>query len=116
MHEAALARRILAAALEGAGRSGAARIRVVRGWVAETEALSAESLALHFQAHAIGTAAEGAALEMRLIHLDAKCAACGRTYATDHHVPACPTCGSMDASLVGEPGIRLETLEVEDAT
>ena len=79
MHEAALARRMVTAVLEHAQRAGAVRVRVVRGWVSETEALSHDSLAPHFAAHARGTIAEGARLELRLVHVEARCRGCART-------------------------------------
>jgi hydrogenase nickel incorporation protein HypA/HybF len=110
VHESALARSLLAAVL---ARAGGAHVRVVRGWVAETEALSAASLAFHFAAHARGTVAEGARLELELVRVEACCAACGRTYAPEHHLALCPACGSIDAELLGETGLGLRALEVE---
>ena len=110
MHESALARRLVAAVLE---RTAGARVRVVRGWVAESEALSPESLAFHFAAHARGTLAEDARLELELTRVEARCRACGRTYTPEHHVVLCPACGSGDAELLGEAGLGLHALEVE---
>lgn len=112
MHESALARNLLAAVL---ARAGGGRVRVVRGWVAETEALSPESLAFHFAAHARGTVAEGARLELELLRVEARCAACGDTYAPEHHVTVCPACGSTDAELLGRTGLGLRALEVAGA-
>ena len=110
MHEAALARSLLAAVLEHAG---GARVRVVRGWVAETEALSTESLELHFAGHACGTVAEGARLEIELVRVAARCAACGRTFTIEDHVAICPGCGSAGATLLGETGLGLRAIEVD---
>ena len=110
MHEAVLARSLLAAVL---AHAGGARVRVVRGWVAETEALSTESLALYFTAHACGTVAEGARLEIELVRVAARCAACGRTFTVEDHVPLCPGCGSTAAALLGETGLGLRALEVD---
>ncbi|HEX2568788.1 MAG TPA: hydrogenase maturation nickel metallochaperone HypA [Polyangia bacterium] len=130
MHESSLAKELLAVVLGRAGAVGAdgadggddtgrkgepkvQRVRAVRGWVAESEALSRESLAFHFAAHARGTMAEGAALELRLVHIEARCRACGRRYAPEHHLLLCPRCGSTDGELLGQPGLGLEALEVE---
>ena len=113
MHESALAGRLLAAVLERAAAAGAARVRVVRGWIAETEALSAESLAFHFRAHAPGTAAEGARLELRLVHVQARCRGCGHAYAPEHDLLLCPDCGSTDGELLGQTGLGLDALEVD---
>jgi len=113
VHESSLARQILAVVLQLAEREGVGRIYTVRGWVAETERLSPESLAFHFTALAYGTAADGAHLEMRLIHVEARCNACGRTYAPDHHLLVCPACGSVAAELLSPTGVGVDTVEVE---
>ena len=113
MHESSLARQILDVVLARAREDGARRIHRVDGWVAETEALSSKSLAFHFAAHARGTAAEDARLELRLIHVEARCRACARTYAPEHHVLSCPACGSTAGELLGETGLGIDALEVE---
>ena len=113
MHEAALARQLLTAVLARAAHAGAARVRSARGWIAETETLSTESLAFHFAAHARGTPAEGARLELRLSRVEARCRACGDTYAPEHHVVLCPRCGSADGELLGPTGLGLDELEIE---
>ncbi len=112
MHESALARQILSVVLERAA-AVPGRIRRVRGWIAETESLAAESLAFHFAAHARGTDAEGAELELRLLHVDARCRHCAKTFAPEHHLLVCPDCGSQEADLLGQTGIGIETLEIE---
>lgn len=113
MHEAALARQLLTVVLRRAAEAGAAHVRSARGWIAETETLSAESLAFHFTAHARGTPAEGARLELRLLHVEARCRSCGDTYPPEHHVLLCPACGSADGELLGPTGLGLDALEVE---
>jgi hydrogenase nickel incorporation protein HypA/HybF len=114
MHESSLARRLLEVVLAHATTAGAVRVRAVRGWIAETEALSPDSLAFHFAAHARGTPADGARLELRLERVHARCRACGGTYAPEHHVLLCPTCGDTDGELLGRTGLGLETLEAVD--
>jgi hydrogenase nickel incorporation protein HypA/HybF len=113
MHEAALARQLLSAVLSRAADAGAARVRAARGWIAETETLSAESLAFHFGALARGTAADGARLELRLLHVEARCRGCAAVYRPEHHVLLCPGCGSADGELLGRTGLGLDELEVE---
>jgi hydrogenase nickel incorporation protein HypA/HybF len=113
MHESSLARQILDVVLVRASAEGAQRIRLVRGWVAETETLSAESLEFHFTAHARGTAAEDAKLELRLVHVQARCRSCPHTYAPEHHVLVCPACGSTEGDLLGDTGLGIDTVEVD---
>jgi hydrogenase nickel incorporation protein HypA/HybF len=112
MHESSLARRILEAVL---ARSGAARrVRVVRGWVAETETLSADSLDFHFRAHAAGTAAADARLELRLEHVEARCGGCGARYRPEHHLLLCPSCGATGGELLGRTGLGIDSIDVEE--
>lgn len=113
MHESALARQIVAAVVERARDVPDCRVRVVRAWVGDTEALSHESLALHFAAHARGSVAEDARLEIRIEHVDARCRACARTYAPDHHLLLCPGCGGAEADLLGRVGLGVDAIEVD---
>lgn len=111
--ESTLARQVLDTVLQQAVFHGASRIRVVRGWVAETGSLSPEGLSLHFAAHARGTRAEGARLLLNLIHVEARCRTCGRTYAPEHHLLCCPVCGSADGEQLGQTGMAITALEVD---
>jgi hydrogenase nickel incorporation protein HypA/HybF len=114
LHESSLAKQLVKVVLERAAAAGARKVREVRGWVAETEALSAESLGFHFEAHARGTPAEGARLELRLVHVEARCGGCGTRYASEHHLLLCPRCGASDGEFLGPTGVGIETLEVDD--
>lgn len=111
MHETALAKRVLEAVLE---RAGGARVFVVHGRIAEDEALSREALAFHFAAHARGTVAEDARLELALVHVGASCRACGHRFLPEHHVRLCPRCASTDTALEGELGVRIDRIDVSD--
>ncbi len=112
MHESSLARRLVEVVLAAAGTG---RVLAVRGWIAETETLSYESLAFQFVAHARGTRAEDARLELRLVHVSARCRGCRTDYAPEHHLLLCPTCGATDGELLGETGVGVDALDVVDA-
>jgi hydrogenase nickel incorporation protein HypA/HybF len=113
MHESQLARRVLDVVLARAREAGAVRVRTVHGRLGELEALGAAALAFHFHALARGTVAEDAELALRLHHVEARCRACARVYLPDH-VLLCPACGSTDGDLLGEVGLVVESLEVDD--
>jgi len=113
MHESALAKKILAVVLERTAGEGAAHVRRVHGWIAESESLRPESLQFHFAAHATGTRAEGARLDLDLTFVPARCNACGSEYEPDHHLLLCPACGSVDGELLGRTGLGIEAIEVE---
>lgn len=112
MHEAALARQILGAVLERARAANAQRVLTVRGWVAEDEALAPASLEFHFSAHARGTIAEGARLELRVLRLSARCTVCGTNYEPEHHLLLCPRCGDTEGWLLGPVGVGLESMDI----
>src|SRR5271166_6211292 len=101
MHESSLARQILAVVLDRAAREGADVVRGVRGWIAESEALSQESVAFHFAALAAGSIAEGARLDLDVRRVEARCNGCQAKYPPDHHFLLCPACGSTDGELLG---------------
>ena len=109
MHESSLARAILREVLN---RAGGERVVTVRGWVAETETLSRESLSASFEAMARGTAAEGATLDLTVSHVAARCAGCGAEYLPEHHVLICPTCGATEGELLGRTGLGIDAIEV----
>ena len=112
MHEAALARQILRVVLDRAQAVHARQVVRVRGWVAETERLSPESLCLHFQAAAGGPAA-AAALEFSVIAITARCRQCGMKFTPDHHLVLCPRCGAADDAALSHPaGYAIDSLEV----
>jgi hydrogenase nickel incorporation protein HypA/HybF len=113
MHESALARDLLRTVLSHAEHHGAKRVVRASGWVAETETLSPDSLRFHFEALSRDTIAAGATLELRLIHVEARCPACGAVYAPEHHLLLCPRCGNADGELLGQTGLGLDTVEVE---
>lgn len=117
MHESSLARKILELSLAEvvrAGAPGGVTVQVVRGRVSETETLSREALELHFHAHAAGTPAAHARLEIELVHVEARCRACGATYLPEHHVLLCTRCGSTDGEELGATGLWIESIDVTD--
>jgi len=116
VHESSLARKVLELSLAEVARAGGGLVRVVRGRVAETETLSRESLELHFHAHAAGTPAAHARLEIELVHVAARCRACGATYLPEHHVLLCTGCGSTDGEELGATGLWIESIDVSDAS
>jgi len=116
MHESSLAKQIVDLSLASLARASDVRGRAivsVRGWIADTETLSREALELHFLAHARGTPAEGARLDLELRHVRARCRTCGETYLPEHHVLLCPRCGSVDADELGETGLKIEAIDLD---
>ena len=59
-------------------------------------ALARRASRFHFAAHARGTIAEGARLELELVHVEARCRACGDDLRARASRPPLPDCGSTD--------------------
>jgi hydrogenase nickel incorporation protein HypA/HybF len=114
VHESGLARQILDLALAAAARAGGGVVRAVRGRVAETETLSQASIELHFRAHARGTPAAAARLELALVHVEARCRACGAIYRPEHHVLLCERCGATDGEELAETGLWIEAIGLDE--
>jgi hydrogenase nickel incorporation protein HypA/HybF len=111
MHESSLAKNVLDAVLARARAERAERVLVARGWLADVEAIDPESLAFHFAAHARGTIAEGARLEIARTLVKARCLDCRAEFEPDHHVALCPSCGG-EGELERPTGLGIEELEV----
>lgn len=112
MHESSLAREVLAIVLAKA--EGSHRVRAVHGRLVETESLSRVALEFHFGTLARGTMAEGARLEITLVHARARCRACGETWLPEHHVMLCPRCASTECDELDPTGLWIERIEVSD--
>ena len=110
MHEASLAHGILRAVLDRVEPGD--QVQEIRGWLAETEALDAGSIAMHFRGLARGTPAAAAKLALELVHVPARCRACGRVYPPDHHLTLGPDCGSTEGELLGETGLKITEMDV----
>lgn len=113
MHESSLGKAVLEAVLERAEAEHASRVHKVSGWIAETESLDPSAIRFHFQAHARGTIAEGAELELRLHWVEAECNACHARYKPEHHLLLCPNCGSTDGKELGQTGLGLDSIVVD---
>jgi hydrogenase nickel insertion protein HypA len=113
MHESSLGKEVLRLVLTRADEEGVTRVRAVRGWIAETERLEPEAIAFHFAAHARGTKAEGARLDLALRWVEAECHACRSHYRPDHHLLLCPQCGATEATVLGQTGLGIDSIEVD---
>jgi hydrogenase nickel incorporation protein HypA/HybF len=110
VHESSLARNVLDLVL---ARAEGARVVAVRGRVCETERLSVASVGFHFAALARETVAEGARLELAVLHARARCRVCGVEYLPEHHVLMCPACGDLDGEALDATGVWVDAIEVE---
>ena len=111
MHEMALTRRILAAALEEAAREGIARIGALEVGISPFSGIDAEEVGLCFELASRGTPAERAALTVREMALQGRCRACGADVTISNPRATC-ACGSADLELAPLQDWRLVAVEV----
>jgi len=81
--------------------------------VGEASGHSPEHLAEDLTAAAKGTPAEGAALELVVEKLAARCARCGAAFAPKPLVLACPACGSAELTITAGQQVRLDRVEAQ---
>jgi hydrogenase nickel incorporation protein HypA/HybF len=110
MHELALARGVLAAALAHAdGR----RVRRVDVTVGALRQVVPDSLAFNFDVLAQGTPCEGARLEQHLTPARLRCE-CGEVWELQEPSFRCPRCGSARTSVLGGEELLVQAIEVEE--
>jgi hydrogenase nickel incorporation protein HypA/HybF len=110
MHELALARSVLDAAVAHAdGR----RVTGVDVTVGALRQVVPDSLAFHFEILARGTPCEGAHLRQRVTPAGLRCA-CGQEWELAEPSFRCPCCGSGRTRVLSGEELLVESIEVEE--
>ncbi|HSW46155.1 MAG TPA: hydrogenase maturation nickel metallochaperone HypA [Phycisphaerae bacterium] len=115
MHEASIAMAAIEQAIEVARRHGASRVTRIEMEIGILRAVVPEIMQAAFEACAIGTAAEGASLDLQVKAALARCRACDQQFKPDLEAIsfACPACGQADADLLIGNDIILKSVECE---
>jgi hydrogenase nickel incorporation protein HypA/HybF len=108
MHELGLCSSIVDAIERRAGERPVAKVRVRVG---RLHHVHPEAFDQSFAVAALGTVAEGAAAELVLLPVRARCATCGKSWDGDDIPVACPECGEMGVELIGGDELVLESIE-----
>ena len=108
MHELGLCSSIVDAVARRAGERPVARV-VVR--VGRLHHVHPEAFDQSCAVAATGTVAEGAAAELVLLPVRARCSACGDAWDGEEIPFSCPACGSIDVALTGGDELVLESVE-----
>lgn len=120
MHEASASEAIVKMVAEearsrsgpGGGSMRVSRISLVVG---EATGYMRESLEFYVAASARGTAAEGAALDIRYVKPRMRCPSCGREYERVRFSFACPSCGAQGLMTKTGSEFYIDSIEVEAA-
>ena len=110
MHELALARGVLAAAVAHADGRPVRRVTVLVGGLRQ---VVPDSLSFHFAIVSRGTLCEGAELEQRLQAARLRCC-CGAEWELTEPSFRCVCCGGAETTVVGGEELRVESIEVEE--
>jgi hydrogenase nickel incorporation protein HypA/HybF len=110
MHEMALARAILDAAVAHADGRRVTRVEVTVGALRQ---VVPGSLEFHFEILARGTLCEGASLSQRATPARLHCA-CGHEWQLTEPSFRCPRCGDGRARVLSGEELLVESIEVEE--
>ena len=110
MHELALARGILDAAV---GHADGRRVTRVEVTVGALRQVVPDSLAFHFEVLARGTPCEGAGLRQRVTPARLRCE-CGHEWELAEPSFRCPRCGGGRPRVLSGEELLVESIEVEE--
>lgn len=112
MHEFGLCEGVLDAVQKRAAGRQVAGIRVRCG---VRHAVDPASMAQAFEMVAVGTEADGAAVEVVTVPATVTCHSCGTVSEVSDPLPVCPRCGSADADVSGGDELTLESVSYSRA-
>ena len=112
MHEMAIMDSALNLALEQARAKGAARIHVLQLRVGDLSGVVPEALEFAFEALALGTEAEGAALQIERVPARFWCHTCRREFAATDLFSECPDCHQPSGDLRSGREMELTSMEI----
>ena len=110
MHELAISRAILDAALASAGGRTVTRVSVSVGALRQ---VVPDSLAFNFGVISRGTGCEGAELAMELVPARMSCP-CGERWTLGEPAFRCPRCNGVDGTVVDGEQLSVDYIEVEE--
>jgi len=113
MHELGITKRILDIALDAASQRGAHRVRTIHLKVGEWTAVDPDCIQFYLTEISRGTSAEGVALDVERIPLEAKCSSCGSPFRPENLTFRCPGCGAPDVEIISGRELYVEAVEVE---
>ncbi len=111
MHEMSIAQSLVEIIQEEMSSHGAKKLKSVRLRVGQLSAVVPGSLSFCFEIVTAGTDLQGAELIMEVVPLEARCQGCGRSFAVEEHVFACPYCDGAKIDVIA--GQELSVVEIE---
>lgn len=112
MHELGLSEAVLEAVEKRAAGRKVTRVRIRVGAV---HRVAEPALDRAFSEVAGGTVAEGAAVDVVVVPIEALCRTCGSKSELEDMWGVCPACGGADLDTSGGDELTLESIEVASA-
>ncbi|UGS37017.1 hydrogenase maturation nickel metallochaperone HypA/HybF [Capillimicrobium parvum] len=113
MHELSIAEAIVRIAdAHAAGR----RVMCVEVAIGHLRQVVPSALEFAFELVAVGTAVEGAELDVVTVPAEGRCRACATVTVLDGFPLHCAACGGLDLQLLRGEELRVESLELDETT
>lgn len=113
MHEMAIAQGIMDVVLKTAAENEATKVTVIKLLIGQMTQIEPECLTFGFAALAMGSIAEGAQLEIKIMPLVGLCNSCKKEFPVEGYCFVCPNCNSVSVTLLSGRELAVEYLEVE---
>jgi hydrogenase nickel incorporation protein HypA/HybF len=113
MHEMSIMQSVLDAAFEALEKSGETRITEIKLTVGEQTDIQEIPLNFAFEALKQNTPARNAVLKMNMLTTRSRCADCAAEFDHDRFSMLCPSCGSVDITLLTGRELRIDGMEAD---
>jgi len=113
MHEMAIAQGILDIVLKTAAENKVAKVTGIQLLIGQMTQVEPECLTFGFAALSMGSIAEGAHIEIRIVPLVGQCNRCGQEFSVERYCFLCPQCDSPKVTIISGRELAVEYLEGE---
>lgn len=113
MHEMAIAQGVLDIVLKTAAENKATQVTGIKLLIGQMTQVEPECLKFGFAALSMGSIAEGAHVEIRIVPLVGLCNSCKQEFSIEKYCFLCPICNSASVTLISGRELAVEYLEVE---
>jgi hydrogenase nickel incorporation protein HypA/HybF len=114
MNTFTLVHRLLESALRLAGPTK--RIVGLTVSIGQLSGIREEDLRSEWERQTVGTAAQGAQLDVQYLPAEFSCMICRRLFRTEQEDPACPYCGSLGVKIEHGEECLLQFIKLDDGT
>jgi len=115
MHELSITQEVVRT-VEDARRGAGLDLRVtaVRLKIGRLTAVVPDCLKFYFEMLTKDTPLEGAAVNIEIVPMNARCGACGAQFSLDEPMFLCPECGSGETEILSGRELVVDSIEVDE--